>query len=58
MPLAPKFDYAILDNAEKPRTMVYDIDSGEEVVTYSLSIDPHGELAEEMADHLNWGAQG
>lgn len=56
MALAPRYDYAIMDNAERPRSMVYDVDTGEEVATYSLSIDPKGALAEEMAGHLNLNA--
>lgn len=35
--LAPLFDFAVLDNADKPRSIVYNVDTGAEVATFDTT---------------------
>jgi len=49
---APPYDFAVLDNAEQPRSMVYHLDTGAEVATFG--IDDHGQaMAERVCETLN-----
>lgn len=52
--LALPYDFAVLDGAANPRTIVYHLDRpGHEVAWFSLDIDPDGARAETLADALN-----
>lgn len=46
------FDFAVLDNSDKPRSIVYNIDTGQEVGTFG--IDQAGqEMAQRVCETLN-----
>lgn len=46
------FDFAVLDNAENPRSIVYNINTGQEVATFG--IEPRDqEMAERVCETLN-----
>jgi len=46
------YDFAVLENAEKPRSIVYHIDNGTEVATFAIS-DAGQEMAERVCAVLN-----
>jgi hypothetical protein len=49
---APPYDFAVLDNAEKPRSIVYHLDTGAEVATFDTSPDGQA-MAERVCGTLN-----
>lgn len=51
--LAPLYDFAVLDNATSPRTLVYNVDTGEELATWNMLEDPTGELAQADCNRRN-----
>ena len=46
------FDFAVLDNAENPRSLVYNIDTGQEVATFGIDADGQA-MAERVCESLN-----
>ncbi len=51
--LAPLYDWAVLDNAEQPRTIVYNVDTGQELCAWAIHIDPLVLTAEKTAAAMN-----
>ena len=50
--LTMDFDFAVLSNSENPRSIVYNIDTGQEVATFG--IDQAGqEMAQRVCETLN-----
>lgn len=50
--IADPYDFAVLDNAENPRSMVYHLDTGTEVATFDTS-DIGQYMAEAVCNLLN-----
>ncbi len=46
------FDFAILDNAKNPRSIVYNIDTGQEVATFGITLKDQ-DMAERVCETLN-----
>lgn len=50
--LAPPYDFAVMENSLVPRSLVYNIDTGEEVATFGIEPDEQRK-AEEFCAYLN-----